>query len=122
MAKKSKKQNIVKIYWNGDMSLARSFWLVSVVILGVVSIPSYFVTDAVIDNMGTALSLLLLLWTVFFYVFLVYVYVGLWRSSSKYITYNKKKKKSVIWGYVVYTIIVLGVLRGVGELIIAMSQ
>ena len=122
MAKKSKKQNIVKIYWNGDMSLARSFWLVSVVILGVVSIPSYFVTDAVIDNMGTALSLLLLLWTVFFYVFLVYVYVGLWRSSSKYIIYNKKKKKSVIWGYVVYTIIVLGVLSGVGELIIAMSQ
>ena len=117
MAKKSKKQNIVKIYWNGDMSLARSFWLVSVVILGVVSIPSYFVTDAVIDNMGTALSLLLLLWTVFFYV-----YVGLWRSSSKYIIYNKKKKKSVIWGYVVYTIIVLGVLSGVGELIIAMSQ
>tara|TARA_Y100000816_G_C25935815_1_gene488079 strand:+ start:341 stop:709 length:369 start_codon:yes stop_codon:yes gene_type:complete len=122
MAKKSKKQNIIKIYWNGDMSLARSFWLVSVVILGVVSIPGYFVTDAVIDNMGTALSLLLLLWTVFFYVFLVYVYVGLWRSSSKYITYNKKKKKSALWGYVVYTIIVLGVLRGVGELIIAMSQ
>ena len=51
MAKKSKKQNIVKIYWNGDISLAKSFWLVSVVILGVVSIPSYFVTDAVIDNM-----------------------------------------------------------------------
>ena len=122
MSKKSKKQNIVKIYWNGDISLAKSFLLVSVVILGVVSIPSYFVTDAVIDNMGTALSLLLLLWTVFFYVFLVYVYVGLWRSSSKYIIYNKKKKKSVIWGYVVYTIIVLGVLSGVGELIIAMSQ
>lgn len=122
MAKKSKKQNIIKIYWNGDMSLARSFWLVSVVILGVVSIPSYFVTDAVIDNMGTALSLFLLFWTVFFYVFLVYVYVGLWRSSSKYITYNKKKKKSALWGYVVYTIIVLGVLRGVGELIIAISQ
>tara|TARA_B100000401_G_scaffold367371_1_gene265726 strand:- start:852 stop:1220 length:369 start_codon:yes stop_codon:yes gene_type:complete len=122
MAKKSKKQNIVKIYWNGDISLAKSFWLVSVVILGVVSIPSYFVTDAVIDNMGTALSLFLLFWTVFFYVFLVYVYVGLWRSSSKYITYNKKKKKSALWGYVVYTIIVLGVLRGVGELIIAISQ
>ena len=122
MAKKSKKQNIVKIYWNGDISLAKSFWLVSVVILGVVSIPSYFVTDAVIDNMGTALSLFLLFWTVFFYVFLVYVYVGLWRSSSKYITYNKKKKKSALWGYVVFTIIVLGVLRGVGELIIAISQ
>lgn len=120
MKKNKKIKNIVFTYWNGDISLVRSFWIVAVVLLTIVSLPSYIINDQTISRMSNTVAIGILLWTIFFYIFLIYTYVGLWRSSAKYIKERKKFKRSSLWGYVTYVIIILGVFNGLGQLVISL--
>ena len=122
MKRNKKNKNIISQYWNGEIPLVKSFWIVAVVLLSIVSIPSYIIDDQAISRMSDGMAILILVWTVFFYLFLIYTYVGLWRSSSKYITERIKTKRSTTWGYVTYTIIVLGVFSGVSTLILDLAS
>ncbi len=122
MERKKKSKNIVVTYWNGEISLGKSFWIVAVVLLTIVSIPSYLIDDQAISRMSDGVAIAILVWTIFFYLFLIYTYVGLWRSSSKYIAQNIKSKKSTFWGYVVYIVIVLGMFSGFGQLIVSLAS
>ena len=90
----TKSKNIIFTYWNGEISLVKSFWIVAVVLLTIVSIPSYIIDDQAISKMSDGVAIAILVWTVFFYLFLIYTYVGLWRSSSKYIADRRKSKRS----------------------------
>ena len=120
MKKNKQPKNIVVTYWNGEISLGKSFWIVAVVLLTIVSIPSYLIDDQAISRMSDGVAIAILVWTIFFYLFLIYTYVGLWRSSSKYIAQSIKSKKSTFWGYVVYIIIVLLMFSGFGQLIVSL--
>ncbi len=122
MKKNKKTKNIVSTYWNGKISLGKSFWIVAVVILGIYSIPSYIIDDQFISSVSDGMVILIWVYTIFFYVLLIYVYVGLWRSASKYISERIKTKRSTTWGYVTYTIIVLGVFSGVSTLILDLAS
>lgn len=122
MKRNKKTKNIISQYWNGEIPLVKSFWIVAVVLLSIVSIPSYIIDDQAITRMSDGMAILILVWTVFFYLFLIYTYVGLWRSSSKYITERKKSKRSALWGYAAYTVIVVGTFRGIGELILGLAN
>tara|TARA_B100000965_G_C19541946_1_gene735986 strand:+ start:1044 stop:1412 length:369 start_codon:yes stop_codon:yes gene_type:complete len=122
MKKNKKTKNIVSTYWNGEISLGKSFWIVAVVILGIYSIPSYIIDDQFISSVSDGMVILIWVYTIFFYVLLIYVYVGLWRSASKYISERIKTKRSTTWGYVTYTIIVLGVFSGVSTLILDLAS
>lgn len=122
MERKKKSKNIVVTYWNGEISLGKSFWIVAVVLLTIVSIPSYLIDDQAISRMSDGVAIAILVWTIFFYLFLIYTYVGLWRSSSKYIAESIKSKRSTFWGYVVYIVIVLGMFSGFGQLIVSLAS
>ena len=122
MKKTKKSKNIIYTYWNGEIPLVKSFWIVAVVLLSIVSIPSYIIDDQAIAKMSDGVAILILIWTIFFYLFLIYTYVGLWKSSSKYIDERKKSKRSSIWGYVTYAIIVLGTFSGFGQLIVSLAS
>ena len=122
MKKNKHPKNIVVTYWKGEISLVKSFWIVAVVFLTIVSIPSYIIDDQAISKMSDTVAIAILVWTVFFYLFLIYTYVGLWRSSSKYIAERIKSKRSTLWGYVVYVVIVLGIFSGFGQLIVSLAS
>ena len=122
MKKNKKTKNIISQYWNGEIPLVKSFWIVAVVLLSIVSIPSYIIDDQAISRMSDGMAILILVWTVFFYLFLIYTYVGLWRSSSKYIAERKKSKRSALWGYAAYTVIVVGTFSGISELILGLAN
>ena len=122
MKKNKQLKNIVVTYWNGEISLGKSFWIVAVVLLTIVSIPSYLIDDQAISRMSDGVAIAILVWTIFFYLFLIYTYVGLWRSSSKYIAESIKSKRSTFWGYVVYIVIVLGMFSGFGQLIVSLAS
>jgi len=122
MKRNKKTKNIISQYWNGEIPLVKSFWIVAVVLLSIVSIPSYIIYDQAISRMSDGMAILILVWTVFFYLFLIYTYVGLWRSSSKYIAERKKSKRSALWGYATYTIIVVGTFSGIGQLILGLAN
>ena len=122
MKRNKKTKNIISQYWNGEIPLVKSFWIVAVVLLSIVSIPSYIIDDQAISRMSDGMAILILVWTVFFYLFLIYTYVGLWRSSSKYIAERKKSKRSALWGYAAYTVIVVGTFSGISELILGLAN
>ena len=122
MKRNKKSKNIIFTYWNGEISLVKSFWIVAVVLLTIVSIPSYIIDDQAISKMSDGVAIAILVWTVFFYLFLIYTYVGLWRSSSKYIADRRKSKRSTLWGFVVYAIIIIGIFTGFGQLIISLAS
>ena len=122
MKRNKKLKNIIFTYWNGEISLVKSFWIVAVVLLTIVSIPSYIIDDQAISKMSDGVAIAILVWTVFFYLFLIYTYVGLWRSSSKYIADRRKSKRSTLWGFVVYAIIIIGIFTGFGQLIISLAS
>ena len=122
MKKTKKSKNIIYTYWNGEISLGKSFWIVAVVLLTIVSIPSYIIDDQAISKMSDGVAIAILVWTVFFYLFLIYTYVGLWRSSSKYIAERRKSKRSTLWGFVVYAVILIGMFTGFGQLILSLAS
>ena len=45
MKRNKKTKNIISQYWNGEIPLVKSFWIVAVVLLSIVSIPSYIIDD-----------------------------------------------------------------------------
>ena len=122
MKRNKKSKNIIFTYWNGEISLVKSFWIVAVVLLTIVSIPSYIIDDQAISKMSDGVAIVILVWTVFFYLFLIYTYVGLWRSSSMYIADRRKSKRSTLWGFVVYAIIIIGIFTGFGQLIVSLAS
>ena len=122
MKKNKHPKNIVVTYWKGEISLVKSFWIVAVVFLTIVSIPSYIIDDQAISKMSDTVAIAILVWTVFFYLFLIYTYVGLWRSSSKYIADRRKSKRSTLWGFVVYAVIIIGIFTGFGQLIVSLAS
>ena len=122
MERNKKTKNIISQYWNGEIPLLKSFWIVAVVLLSIASIPSYIIDDQIISRMSDEMAILILVWTVLFYLFLIYTYVGLWRSSSKYIDERKKSKRSVLWGYATYAVIVVATLSGISQVILSLAD
>ena len=115
--KKKKNKRFIK-YWRGEESLIFSFWVVLTLGLGALSIPLVYMSskgDIWIDTLSTGSALFLLLYVIFFYIAVVYVYVGVWRSASKYIEQKKKKKQSAFWGYAAYVWMVLAIINIIRE-------
>ena len=71
--------------------------------------------DAWVDTLSTGPVLFLILYVIFFYSTVVYVYVGLWRSASKYIERKKRKKQSAFWGYATYVWMILAIINIIRE-------
>ena len=108
MKKNKKNKNILIKYWDGDFSLAKTFWIGGVLIGSIVALPSVLIDDGTITASSDGITVLIAIYTILFNFFLVYIYIGMWRSSSKYIAQKKKIKRSSFWGYAVYVSVVLG--------------
>ena len=108
MKKNKKTKNILIKYWDGDFSLAKTFWIGGVLIGSIVALPSVLIDDGTITASSDGITVLIAIYTILFNFFLVYIYIGMWRSSSKYIAQKKKIKRSSFWGYAVYVSVVLG--------------
>ena len=118
--KKKEKSGFIKSYWNGEESLGFSFWAIAVLGLTVLSIPMIVIEtqgDVFYDKISNFGALLFLAYVIGVIIASVFVYVGLWRSASKYINLKKKKKQSAIWGYLTYVYIVLAVIRSASAMI-----
>ena len=110
MKKNKQSKNILIRYWNGEFSLAKTFWIVGVLIGSIVALPSVLIDDGTITASSDGVTILIAIYTILFNFFLVYVYIGMWRSSSKYIAQKKKIKRSSFWGCAVYFSVVMGFL------------
>tara|TARA_B110000967_G_C18358149_1_gene304593 strand:- start:69 stop:422 length:354 start_codon:yes stop_codon:yes gene_type:complete len=111
MAKKKKnkdvKQNVIE-FWQGKITLGKSFWLVFVVGGSIMTIPSFILTDAYVDSLDNLGLILFITFFIFQYTYLIVAYVGTWRSAKNY----KPKKNQWAWGNIAKIYIVLNLIRG----------
>ena len=117
---KKKQNNFVKSYWNGEESLAFSFWVISIIGLTIISIPNVIVMmqgDNYFDSMSSGAAFFYLIYILGVLSATIFAYIGLWRCAGKYILQKKKTKKSAIWGYLTYVYIVLGVIQSASRMI-----
>ena len=117
---KKKQNNFVKSYWNGEESLAFSFWVISILGLTIISIPNVIVMmqgDNYFDSMSSGAAFIYLIYVLGVFSVTIFAYIGLWRCAGKYILQKKKTKKSAIWGYLTYVYIVLSVIQSASRMI-----
>lgn len=97
MAKKIKrKKNYFHRFWDGELSLPQSYWVVGVLI----SIPVGALLGVFSAVIGASLNTMF----VFFIPWYVYIIVGVWRSSDKY-------KGPKIWSILAKIAMVLSAIR-----------
>ena len=117
---KKKQNNFVKSYWNGEESLAFSFWVISIIGLTIISIPNVIVMmqgDNYFDSMSSGVAFIYLIYVLGVFSVTIFAYIGLWRCAGKYILQKKKTKRSAIWGYLTYIYIVLGVIQSASRMV-----
>ena len=101
-SKKADNSNFFVKFWNGDLSLPMSYWLVGVVFSFVVG----FVIGIIVISSGLhedAMFGFLIPWY-------VYTAVGIWRSSDKY-------KGPKFWAILAKIAIIFGVLSALSQLL-----
>tara|TARA_A100001011_G_C13805966_1_gene632928 strand:+ start:181 stop:609 length:429 start_codon:yes stop_codon:yes gene_type:complete len=111
--KKSSKglKNYIFSHWNGSLSLSKSFWINGFILNIVFAIP-LVIAELSINKLSQTAATLFLIYFVLYVIFYIWVNVGIWRSSSKYIS---NKKNSKFWGYAARVAVILSVLRAIGE-------
>ena len=101
MVKRKVSKNFFIKFWNGDLSLPMSYWLVAVVFGIIVGLVVLMITIAT-GMPEVMMSILLLPWV-------VYVSVGCWRSSDKY-------RGPKFWSIIVKILVIIGIIRAVALL------
>tara|TARA_B100001027_G_scaffold93453_1_gene64091 strand:+ start:151 stop:477 length:327 start_codon:yes stop_codon:yes gene_type:complete len=78
MARKSKtkKSNLFTSFWNGDVSLVKSYWLVGVILSIVYVLAVTFIVIAIGIPFDSVIAL--------YIPWVIYTTVGIWRSADKY--------------------------------------
>jgi hypothetical protein len=102
----NKNQNFFIKFWNGDLSLPVSYWLVGIV-FGIILGLAIGLFVGVSGMPEIAINIILIPWY-------VYTAVGIWRSSDKY-----KGKK--FWAILAKIVIVLGVISSLSQLLLLTS-
>ena len=102
------KQVIINV-WQGKLSLTKTFWLVFILGGTIVSLPSFILTDEFIDSISGTGAMLGLVFFIFQYSYLIWAYVGSWRSATNY----KPKKGQWSWGTIAKVYIALNIIRGI---------
>lgn len=109
---------LIKDLWNGDVSLVMTYWVYGVVFTNITIVALTFALEA------TPLANMLSVWLIFFLLVIalvVHVTVSIWNSSKKYIAEKKSESKSAFWGYAARVVLVIGLLRALGDTIQAFN-
>ena len=99
-------KKFLKKYWSGGVSLPISFWSFSVFGLFIAGMP----ISLAIDYAPESAFWFFILYVLLFFIFVIFVWVGLWRSARNYIVKKEKKGLSPIWGRGAQVWIVLSII------------
>jgi len=108
--------NLFTDFWEGNIPLVKSYWLGGVVALIVAGLPLLYATIN-IDSISESVASFLLLYYFAYLIFSVYIFIGVWRSSDKYISLKQKHRESSLWGFAAKIMVVLGALRSLLDVI-----
>ena len=100
--KSAKNSNLFVAFWNGDVSLVKSYWLIGVLLtIGVVLVATFLVIAVGLPY--EAMFGIYIPWV-------IYITVGVWRSADKY-------KGPKFWAILAKIAMVIGVLLNFKDLL-----
>lgn len=120
----SKNKDLAKIekfindHWKGKLSLARSFWFVGFVIAFIFLLPLLY-ADINVDTLSVAAVYFFLAYFLFYIVLAIWINVGIWRSASFYL---KKKNSTKFYGYAAKAVVIITLLRVIGETLVSLVR
>ena len=118
MSKQKNLKNIEKFitdHWKGKLSLARSFWFVGIIIAFIFLLPLFY-AEANVENLSIGAVYFFLAYFLFYFIMAIWINVGIWRSASFYL---KKKNSNKFYGYGAKTVVVITLVRVIGETLVA---
>ena len=105
----------IKKFWEGKVSLGRSFWLWYVVGGTVITLPGFLVPDSALESDSAAI--IFILYIVFMLVAIIFLMIGSFKSAQEYKKIKRKKKQGAGWGTAAQVYIILSAIRGFVEMI-----
>ena len=105
----------IKKFWEGKVSLGRSFWLWYVVGGTVITLPGLLIPDSALESDSAVI--IFILYIVFMLVAIIFLMIGSYKSAQEYKKIKKKKKQGSGWGTAAQVYIILSAIRGFVEMI-----
>jgi hypothetical protein len=105
----------IKKFWQGKISLGRSFWLWYVVGGTVITLPGFLVPDSALESDSAVI--IFILYVVFMLVAIIFLMIGSYKSAQEYKKIKRKKKQGSGWGTAAQVYIILSAIRGFVEMI-----
>ena len=110
----------IKKFWQGKVSLGKSFWLWYVVGGTILTLPAWLVPDSSLET--TFSVLIFLLYSLCSLVVVIFLMIGTFKSAQEYRKIKKKKKQSAGWGIAAQAYIILSGIRIFVELVKSFTQ
>jgi len=105
----------IKKFWEGKVSLGRSFWLWYVVGGTVITLPGLLIPDSALESDSAVI--IFILYIVFMLVAIIFLMIGSFKSAQEYKKIKRKKKQGAGWGTAAQVYIILSAIRGFVETI-----
>ena len=105
----------IKKFWEGKVSLGRSFWLWYVVGGTVITLPGLLIPDSALESDSAVI--IFILYIVFMLVAIIFLMIGSYKSAQEYKKIKRKKKQGSGWGTAAQVYIILSAIRGFVEMI-----
>ena len=99
-------KKLFKNYWEGKISLVKSYWVGGIIIPIGLAIPFLIATSADDISDGGAIFAIVY-WALLFFANM-FLMIGAFKSASNYVKTNKKKKKGTTWGILAQILLAIG--------------
>ena len=110
----------IKKFWQGKVSLGKSFWLWYVVGGTILTLPALLVPDSSLES--TFSALIFALYSLCSVVVVILLMIGTFKSAQEYKKIKKKKKQGAGWGTAAQVYIILSAIRIFVELVKGLAQ
>ena len=110
----------IKKFWQGKVSLGKSFWLWYVVGGTILTLPAWLVPDSSLES--TFSALIFVLYSLCSVVVVILLMIGTFKSAQEYKKIKKKKKQGAGWGTAAQVYIILSAIRTFVELVKVLAQ
>ncbi len=115
---KKKDSDLKKIFikfWQGRISYGYSYWVGLTLVSALISIPAILFTEESLNRFSDTQIVFFSTYIILNLLSQIYLIVGTWRSAEYYKLEKKRKKQSLIWGYLGQFTIVVSIIKTLAE-------
>jgi len=105
----------IKKFWQGKVSLIKSFWLWYFLGGTIISLPGILIPDSALAS--DSAIIIFFLYVVVMLAVIIFLMIGAFKSAQEYKKIKRKKKQGAGWGTAAQVYIILTAVRGFVELV-----